>query len=88
MILFIEIIVGVGLIAFPIIMGFFKGKVDYALYWGIVFGIHYDTAFFQVKDKEGAETNYKLSMFQFHVVCITILMTFSRETNIELKKHE
>jgi len=89
MLLFIEIIVGLGLVAFPIIMAFFKGTVDYSLYWGVVFGFHYDVVFFQVKEKDGTETNFRLNLLQFHLCCITILLKFSRKTDRQdLERHE
>jgi len=78
MILFLEIIIGIGLVAFPIIMGLLKGTVDYALYWGVVFGIHYDKLDYKVDRKEGGDTEYyRLHMAQFHIICVTVLMNFS-----------
>ena len=78
MILFIKIIIGLGLIAFPIIMGLLKGKVDYAFYYGIVFGFHYDKAYYRVKYEDGEKKNYKLHIFQFHILFVTILLKFAK----------
>jgi hypothetical protein len=76
--LFMEIIIGTGLVAFPIIKGLLKGKINYALYWGIVFGIHYDKLDYKVDREEGGDTEYyRLHMVQFHVLFMTILMNFS-----------
>ena len=66
MILFIKIIIALALIAFPIVKEVYKGKIDVAFYWGVVFGFHYDKSYF------------KLHMLQFHILCMTVLLTFTR----------
>ena len=81
MILFIPIIIGLGLISFPIIMIFFKGAVEYTLYWGVVFGTHYDKLYFQTKDKDGEKQNYRLNIIQFHILCVSIMLSFSTKAD-------
>lgn len=87
MIFYLKAIVLLGLIAFPIIMKFFKGYVNYAFYWGVVFGIHYDKVYYQIRREDGTKSNFKLNMLQFHFFCVTILMNFSTSANnIELEE--
>ena len=78
MILFIKIIIALGLIAFPIVKEVYKGKIDVAFYWGVVFGFHYDKSYFRAKFKDGDEKNFKLHILQFHILCMTVLLTFTR----------
>lgn len=81
MLLFIQIIIGIGLVLYPIIMIFLRGSVEYAFYWGVVFGTHYDKIYFQTKNKDGEKQNYRLNMIQFHVLCVSIMLNFSTKAN-------
>ncbi len=84
MILFIKIIVILGLIAFPIIKGYFKGVVEFFWLKGFVIGANFDSIYVgaKINDKERI---FKTYSFQFHIILITLIMSFSIEKkNIEL----
>ena len=82
MILFIEITVILGIIAFPIIKSLLGGNVEYAFYFGCVLGFHYDKLYFKAKVEDQDEPiDLKLHMYQFHLIFVSISMSFARETN-------
>lgn len=78
MILFIETIVALALIAFPIVKTGFKGVVDFQWIRGLLIGANYGSMFFRatVDDEKKVFQMYTL---QFHVAFITITMAFSVE---------
>lgn len=76
MIIFIEIVVALGLIAFPIIISYFKGTLKWCWAKGFVVGVNYDSMFFMT-EIEGVRQPYKLHSFQFHVACLSLALAFS-----------
>ena len=82
MILFLKIIVGLGLIAFPIVLSILNGTITFTTYWGIVFGIHYDKIHIKETYKDGSPAQtFRINMIQFHLGFITILMSFRTKYN-------
>lgn len=80
--IFLELIVALGLIAFPIVLSILKGTITYTLYWGIVFGIHYDKVFLKETYKDGSPDQiFRLNLIQFHLLCVTVLMSFTTKEN-------
>lgn len=84
MILFLEIIIGLGLIAFPIVLSILNGTITFTTYWGIVLGIHYDKIHIKEDYKDGSPAQaFRINMIQFHLFFITILMSFRTKYNGE-----
>lgn len=78
MILFIEVIVVLGLIAFPIVTAHFKGLAEWFWIKGIVLGINGGSHFFSV-EIEAKKRIFQMYTIQFHLICITVSMAFSIE---------
>jgi hypothetical protein len=78
MILFIEIVVVLGLIAFPIVKTYFKGVVEWMWVQGIVVGVNSGAVIFSaLVNKE--KKIFKMYSIQFHILIITVSMCFSIE---------
>jgi hypothetical protein len=82
MIVFLQIIITLGLIAFPTVLGALKGNITYTLYWGFVLGIHYDKLYVKNEYEDDTSEIVRLNMIQFHLFFITILMIFPTKTNL------
>ncbi len=88
MILLIKIILGLFLLAFPIVKFVFKGAVEFNFYPGILFGINYDSYYF-VARIEDEDRTFKLRAISFHLLCFTSVLAFSREVfDIEINSEE
>ncbi len=88
MILFIKIILGLFLLAFPIVKIIFKGAIEFNYYHGVLFGINYDSCYFMAKISDEDRT-FKLRMMKFHLFCFTANLAFSKEVfGIELTDEE
>lgn len=88
MILLIKIILGLFLLAFPVVKIIFKGAVEFNYYPGILFGINYDSYYFVAKIEDEDRT-FKLRTVQFHLFCFTSNLAFSIEQfNIEINNEE
>lgn len=81
MILFIEIIVALGLVMFPIVRSFLNGAMEYEFFIGFVLGTNYDAIYFQALI-DGEKKNFKLHTIQFHLICLTISMAWSKPADI------
>ena len=88
MILFIEAVIVLGLIAFPIVKTYFKGAVEWMWISGLVLGINAGALMFSAMiDDE--KMIFKMYTFQFHLFLITVSMAFSIEKpDYELEEEE
>ena len=78
---FIQIIVVLGLISFPIIKSSLNGACEINFVKGFLLGVLYDVNIFQVSSDKKEDKMYRVHVFQFHLGFFNIGMAFSREAN-------
>lgn len=79
MIILIEIIVVLGLIAFPFVK-YHGGVADFMFNKGIIFGFNLGSTFFQATlEGENGPKVFELKTLQFHLFLLTVTMSYSKE---------
>ena len=78
MIYFIESILVLGLIAFPIIKGYLGGAIKFTLVRGFVLGVNQGSVHFSAK-VDGEKKVFKMNTIQFHLGFFTSSMSHSKE---------
>lgn len=73
----IQIIVILGLIAFPIIKSFLNGVITVGFIQGFLLGIIYELSYFGGVNKEDEEVVYRVHVVQFNLFFVSISMGFS-----------
>lgn len=76
MILYLEIIIGLALIAYPIIKTILKGTAEFSWVTGFACGAHWDSAYIGVRKKEGM-LMYRIHTICFYIAFISLTMAFS-----------
>jgi len=74
----IEIVVVLGMIAFPIIKSLLNGTAEAKFTKGFLIGVNYNKESYRVTDKEENKYTMHMHLFQFHLTIITISMVFAR----------
>ena len=78
MLLYIQIIIALGLIAFPIIKTFLKGALEFNFHKGIIFGMDYDYVYFNATIDKEVRT-FRMNTLNFHLAIMTCTMAWSLE---------
>ena len=74
----IEIVVVLGMIAFPVIKSLLNGTAEAKFTKGFLIGVNYNKESYRVTDKEENKYTMHMHLFQFHLTIITISMVFAR----------